>query len=71
MISFAEYSIELFYDKNYTKNVTIYRLNGTKNGSVSEDEKNQSKRSKTDITAASPQTKEPFDIALMKTYGMY
>ena len=59
------------YKKLYFKNVTIFRLNGTKNGSVSEEEKNQSKRSKTDITAASSQTKEPFDIALMKTYGMY
>ena len=35
-----------------------------------EDDKNQSKKGKTDaITAASPQTKEPFDLALLKSYG--
>ena len=62
----------------YTKCVYIffYRLNGStnKNGSsalVSEEERTQSKRSKIDhASAIEPLAKEPFDIALLKAYGI-
>ena len=56
--------------------IFFYRLNGStnKNGSsalVSEEERTQSKRSKIDhATAIEPLAKEPFDIALLKAYGI-